>query len=242
MNTPQHKNSNAGLKPHLTAQSELPKQSNAIFITGTSTGVGKTFISAMLMKAAEHLEIPLHYFKPIQTGEELDCPVVQKLSGVCESRIIQPIFYFKLPQAPYRASKAENKKVFLNQVVHHWQQQQVPGVIEGAGGLLVPLTSQHLTTDLIQALNIPLLIVASTQLGTINHTLLTVQSARYANIPVKGIILSGAPDPGLAETLSEFTSVPVLAEIPVIVSDTQFQEISQQSFDSHFFHRIGLRG
>ncbi len=205
----------------------------SFFITGTNTGVGKTLVSALLLAGAHAHGVPLNYFKPLQTGEESDCDMVKALSGVPEENIIRPVYALKLPAAVYRAAQAENTQVDLSRIEQHWQTHCTQAtVIEGAGGLLHPITEKYFIRDVIQALKVPLLIVASTQLGTMNHTLLTLEAALMKNIPVKGVILSGHADPGLMTSLQQFTPVPIVAEIPFIseITPEKLQPIASSLF------------
>jgi dethiobiotin synthetase len=214
---------------------------NSIFISGTNTDIGKTLVSAMIMSAAQSQKINLHYFKPIQTGTDLDEETVKKLADLPDEKTIKPIFSFQLPAAPYRAALAESKKIDINLIAHHFKKYApLSCVVEGAGGLLVPLTEKLLVRDLIKRLNLPLLIVASTQLGTINHTLLTIEAALAKKISIKGIILSGTPDTGLSDTLRQFTDVPILAEIPWLekISPENLKKISPTIFDKKLLKEI----
>lgn len=188
---------------------------SGIFITGTSTGVGKTFVAAQIMKSALLTGNKIRYFKPIQTGADCDCETIKKISGCSEQVIIRPVFSLQAPMAPYRAALLEGKSINVNTILQRWSELDTEFVIvEGAGGLMVPITENLLIRDLVKAFNIPLLIVATTLLGTINHTLLTVEAALSAGIEIAGIVLSGETDVGLSESLKTFTSVPVIAEIP----------------------------
>jgi dethiobiotin synthetase len=197
-----------------------------IFITGTSTDIGKTLTAALLLSAAHAQGIPLHYLKPIQTGSDCDSTTVKTLTGLT-THVIMPLLNLKAPRAPYCASQMENVTIDVDSMITQIQQMRdTPRIIEGAGGLLVPITKTTLTRDFIKALGFPLIVVANTQLGTLNHTLLTLQAAEAAGIPVLGLILSGAPQPELVATLLQFIQVPILAEIPWIQSVTP-QHIQQ---------------
>ena len=203
-----------------------------VFVTGTSTGIGKTWVAALLLAAARAQGLPAYYFKPVQTGPDSDCDTVESLTGL-RPHIVKPVYTFALPQAPYRAALAEQHPIQLDNIQAHWRQLAAGYyLVEGAGGLLVPLTQNHTMRDLAAALKLPLLIVASTQLGTMNHILLTLEAAANAQIPVKGLILSGPTDPGLTAALQPFISVPILAEIPQLSAVTQpsFQQAANHLF------------
>jgi dethiobiotin synthase len=203
-----------------------------VFVTGTNTGVGKTWVAALLLAAARAQGMPAYYFKPVQTGQDSDCDTVEYLTGL-QPHIIKPVYSLTLPQAPYRAALAEHHPIQLDNILARWRQLAAGCyLVEGAGGLLVPLTQNHMIRDLAAALKLPLLIVASTQLGTMNHILLTLEAAANAQIPVKGLILSGPTDPGLTAALQPFISVPILAEIPELSAVTRpsFQQTANRLF------------
>jgi malonyl-CoA O-methyltransferase len=189
-----------------------------VFVSGTDTGIGKTLTSALLLTALRARGVEAGYFKPVQTGDDADdTRTVSWLSGVPESELPRPAYSFRMPAAPSRAAAAEGKSIELSSVVDYFRKlPEKFWIAEGAGGLLVPLNEprRELTRELILALELPLIVVASTRLGTINHTLLTLESARRAGIEVLGIVYSGPEDKGLEETIRSQDSVPVLARIP----------------------------
>ena len=165
------------------------------FVTGTDTGVGKTVISALLMAA---LGPRAAYYKPVQTGDDDDTETVRELSG----GFALPVgLRLPLPAAPWRAAIAAGVQIELSTLVARAVTPCDWLVAEGAGGVLVPLGPGLLMRDLISALGLPALVVARTQLGTINHTLLTVSALVQRGLPVAGIVLNGPPDPGLTEIL-----------------------------------------
>ena len=201
----------------------MPIKKAGIFVTGTDTGVGKTLVSSLLLASLDELGLQPGYFKPIQTGTDDDSLTVQNLIGLSADRILAPSYRFSLPAAPSRAADYEKSEIKTSQILSRWK-TAADGVwiIEGAGGLLVPISrneKQFLVVDLISLLEVPVLIVASTRLGTINHTLLTLEVARQRGLSLFGVILSGPKDPGLKETLEEFGKFRILAEIPEISPD-----------------------
>ncbi len=184
-----------------------------LFITGTDTSIGKTLTSALLVSALRQAGRPAGYFKPVQTGNENDSATVQRLSGLELEGLARPAYIFEMPAAPSRAAAAAGMDIDLEKIVAQWHELgDRYWVIEGAGGLLVPITNRAATRDLVEALKVPLLIVTATRLGTINHTWLTLEAARRAEIPIAGLVLNGPPDPGLTETIAHFDPAPVLAE------------------------------
>lgn len=192
----------------------MPYHPQSIFITGTDTGVGKTLVSALLVSAIHHFGYPMGYSKPIQTGEESDCDEVKHWAGLSESQLVRPVYHFPLPMAGLRAARAAGQVIEIPVIVERLQSIPFPCVVEGAGGLLNPLTPTESIRELIAALKLPVLVVSSSQLGTINHTRLTVEALQNAGLIVKGVVLSGSADIGLAACLTELLNTPVLLEIP----------------------------
>jgi dethiobiotin synthase len=190
-----------------------------IFISGTDTGVGKTVVSSLLTSSLKSFGIRSGYFKPVQTGSDLDSQTVSQLTGIPVSNFPQPVYQFSLPQSPNRAAMAEGKQIHLKMIRDSWEKlDERSWVVEGAGGLLVPLNSHQTNRDLIMELGLRLLLVASTRLGTINHTLLTIEAAQRASIPVMGIVLTGEEDPGLEQVLFQHSRVPVITRVPRFLS------------------------
>jgi dethiobiotin synthase len=189
---------------------------SGVFVTGTDTGIGKTRTSAALALALNHHALNPGYYKPIQTGEDDDCAWVAQNSGLRADQIAQPTCRYALPAAPWRAAQAEGKEVELEVVRVAWDALPQPRswIVEGAGGLLVPINETETIADLVWELELPFLLVASTRLGTINHTLLSLESARTRGLRCLGIILNGPDDPGLKECLETHGRTPVVAQLP----------------------------
>ena len=200
-------------------------QKSGFFISGTHTGIGKTLVSSILVSALLQKNKPVCYFKPLQTGvsteedPEDDTRTVLQLSACSRERVISPVYRLPAPMAPLRAAEQAHLDLSWEKILQTWahhQKQHPFSIVEGAGGLLVPITSQppRSIRDLISEFKLPLILVASTQLGTINHTLLSLEAADRAGIPIRGYILVGDPDPGLEECLSQFHPAPCLAHLP----------------------------
>ncbi|TGK35169.1 dethiobiotin synthase [Leptospira gomenensis] len=166
----------------------------AVFISATGTDVGKSFFSALLM-AKYGDSYGLKYFKPIQTGSEDDRAAVQGLTGLPESSFLKNYYSFSFAGSPHYASELEKIPVDTEELVRHlYSIREERIVIEGAGGLLVPLTRSFLTIDLIQKSEIPLVLVVPVSLGAINHSLLSLEAIQKRNIDCKGIYFLGTPD------------------------------------------------
>lgn len=179
---------------------------NGWFITGTDTGVGKTVVTSLLaavfhkQSAQQHSDAPqtICVWKPIQTGEPRGAMSSDSMRLVAGSGIAQTdeqtaTFTFEHPLAPWMAALRVGQKVSYQFLVDEGRKRLRAHdytLIEGAGGLAVPLTEHHLLSDLVVALKLPLLIVARAGVGTVNHTLLTIQAAQRVHIPIAGVILN----------------------------------------------------
>ncbi len=181
-----------------------------VFVTGTDTGVGKTLVSAILACAWQ-----ADYWKPLQTGlsdEAGDTDTVSRLARLGPERIHPPHAQLQAPLAPWAAAALEQTR--LNAAEISLPQTAAPLVVEGAGGLFVPIDDTCMMIDLIQRLGLPVVLVARSTLGTINHTLLSLEALRRRDIPVAGVIMSGVLSPGNLEAIERFGGIRVLAQIP----------------------------
>lgn len=176
-----------------------------IFVTGTGTDVGKTIVSAWLC-----WHFRADYWKPVQAGllPCTDSETVAKLSGAyCHPEI----YRLPLPASPHQAAAQEGVTIALPRLI---APQAENLVVEGAGGILVPLNLQDRMIDLMAQLSLPVLLVAHSGLGTINHTCLSVEALRARDLRLLGVILSGAPHPENRAAIEHYGQVPVLAELP----------------------------
>lgn len=202
--------------------------SEGLFITGTDTDVGKTVVSALLTYSFAQ-KVSTTYFKPIQSGSPTDTATLKSwLPETSSLKISSSVYEFQMPASPDRAAQAEGRNIdfqYVQKVYRELSLSSLP-IVEGAGGLEVPLNSSQTVSDLISTLNLPCVLVASTRLGTINHTLLTVHRLRQKNIHCLGLVLNGSEDPGLVELLEQQSGLPVL-----------FHLNWQDKIDYHFFVR-----
>ena len=166
-------------------------------VTGTDTGVGKTIFSAALTGALQGV-----YWKPVQAGldEETDSQIVARLSG---RPVLPEAYRLKLAASPHRAAAAEN--IAIDPLALALPQTDVPLVVEGAGGLMVPLTEKILLLDVFTAWNAPLILCARTTLGTINHTLLSLGAIRARGLPLLGIAFMGEANPDSESIICQFS-------------------------------------
>lgn len=174
------------------------------FVSGTDTEIGKTVASAILLA---HLskKFKVHYHKPVQTGLESDndAQTVKELTKDFSNLTTSLGEGFLRPLSPHLAALYENRRIDLKEVVRKTEEAAIGeiNIIEGAGGLLVPLNSRYLIIDLIEALELPCILVARSKIGTINHTLLSLEALRARRITVAGIILMGERKPDTEKSL-----------------------------------------
>jgi len=205
-----------------------------VFITGTDTDIGKTVVTAGLVASLRQNGYDMGVMKPFQSGApevegKLLAPdidfVLEMTDLEADYDLINPI-RLKPPLAPSIAAEVEGVEVDINDVKLAYQelQKQFEGlIVEGAGGLIVPLAEDFLVPDLVKMLELPIIIVARPNLGTINHTVLTVKVARQLGLEVLGVIINGlkADEMGTAEEtnpeiISKLGDVPILGIIPYI--------------------------
>ena len=204
-----------------------------LFITGTDTGVGKTVVTAGLALLLRKRGLDVGVMKPIETG----CPArssrrigpdIRFLMAAAEAHddldLIAP-YRLKAPLAPLVAAEREGIAIDLHRIADAYRRlaaQHAVMLVEGIGGLMVPLTRQATVLDLIRLLKLPILIVAANRLGTLNHTLLTLRSAEQAGMMVRGIVfnqtkqrmdLSAQTNP---QVLASWVKVPVLGTVPYV--------------------------
>ena len=191
-------------------------QHRGLFVTGTDTGIGKTVVSAVLMQRYGQLH-RLRYWKPIQTGIEQDddTATVRKLGTCAAQEILDEGVRLRGPYSPHWSARLAGVSIDLQALLDRFADQEpCAWVLEGAGGVLVPINDSDLMIDLISQLNLPALVVARSGLGTINHTLLTIETLESCEIPVAGVVMVGEPHPGNREAIEKYGDVKVIAEVP----------------------------
>ena len=197
-----------------------------LFITGTDTGVGKTIVAAGLAASLANSGMDIGVMKPIETGFSLqssDAVFLKKMAGVKDSLESVCPYRLKHPLSPFAAAQIEKVSIRFEKIKQAYRtllKKHQALFVEGAGGLLVPITQKKMMADLALYLELPVLIISRTGLGTINHTLLSVEVARQRGIEVAGVIFNHlGPRRGLAERtnpsiIKHFLDVPILGEIP----------------------------
>jgi dethiobiotin synthetase len=206
-----------------------------LVVTGTDTGIGKTVFSAALTDA-----LGACYWKPIQSGltEETDSETVLRLGRIPPERILPEAWRLKTPVSPHRS--AEIDRVMLDPYALEPPATNSPLIIEGAGGLLVPLTRHETFADIFARWQIPVILCSRTGLGTINHTLLSLEAMRQRLIPVLGIAFIGDAQPDTQQIIAEMGKVRVLGRLPrlePLTPDTLRREF-RKSFDLSSFSEV----
>lgn len=179
-----------------------------IFVTGIGTGIGKTVASAILVEA-----LKADYWKPIQAGDldQTDTMEVKKLISNKNSVFYSESFRFTKFMSPHAAACYDNVQINPDDIIS--PKHNNPLIIEGAGGLMVPLNKNFLVIDLIQKLKAEVVLVSKNYLGSINHTLLSAEALRIRNIPVKGIIFNGSAENTTENFICEYTGLNFLFRI-----------------------------
>ncbi len=182
-----------------------------LVVSGTDTGIGKTVFSAALAAA-----LGAFYWKPVQAGldGETDSDTVARLGPVPAERIIPEAYRLRAPASPHLAAEVDGVAIDPSALTP--PAPPGPLVIEGAGGLLVPLTRGLLTIDLFARWGLPVVLVARTALGTINHTLLSIEALKARGVPLLGVAFVGAPHEENARAIAGFSGARVLGRLPPI--------------------------
>ncbi len=195
---------------------------SAFVITGTDTGVGKTVFAAALTGA-----LRAHYWKPVQSGldDGADRDHVTNLSGVDPTQILPEAYRFTTPCSPHRAAEIDGVTVDLARLA---LPDVRPLVVEGAGGALVPVTRETTYADVFAWWNLPVIVVARTSLGTINHSLLTFEALRARGITIHGVAFVGDANADPEATICAMGRVKRLGRLSII------ERLTQQSLATAF--------
>ncbi len=196
-------------------------------ITGTDTNIGKTVFSAALADA-----LGACYWKPVQSGleGETDSETVRRLGRIPHERIFSETWRLKMPASPHLAARIDNVRIVPEALSP--PTSQFPLIIEGAGGLLVPLTESKVFADVFARWQIPVILCARTGLGTINHTLLSLEAMRYRSIPVLGVAFIGDEQADSQSIIAKLGQVTSLGRLPFL--DPLTPDTLRQAFQDHF--------
>ena len=190
--------------------------SESYFITGIGTGIGKTIASAVLTE-----KLQADYWKPIQAGDlaQSDSLMVKSLLSNATSKIHPEQYRLNHPLSPHLSAKLDGLTIDLDAF-------KLPNtanalIVEGAGGLMVPLNDQHLILDLIKKLNLKVILISQNYLGSINHSLLTINTLKHHQIPIKGIIFNGEPNLESEKYILNYGQIANLGSIPILKTLTK---------------------
>jgi len=178
------------------------------FVTGIGTGIGKTLVSTIITEA-----LGADYWKPIQAGNlnETDTDFVLNNLSNQHSQVHPERYRLNTPASPHQAADAEGVNIALEDF--SLPQTDRPLIVEGAGGLMVPINEKDLIIDLIAHLELPVILVSSIYLGSINHTLLSVEALRNRHIQIAGIVFNGPSNPATESIILKHTGLPVILRI-----------------------------
>jgi dethiobiotin synthetase len=198
-----------------------------IIVTGTDTGVGKTVFAAALAGA-----LGAYYWKPIQAGllEETDRQAVLRLSGLSEERLLPEAYRLKTPASPHLAAAIDGITIDPETLVLPNTDGSL--VVEGAGGLLVPLTREVAYIDVIARWRAPVVLCARTTLGTINHSLLSIEALRTRGIPLLGVVFIGDESAESERIIVEMGHARRLGRLPYLAQPTG--DMLRAAFALHF--------
>ncbi|MXV50643.1 dethiobiotin synthase [Pedobacter sp. HMF7647] len=187
-----------------------------LFISGIGTGVGKTVVSAVLVE-----KLKADYWKPVQSGdlENSDTLTVKSLVTNDKSNFFQEAFRLTQPFSPHKSAALDNIEIKLNDFILPETKNHL--VIEGAGGLMVPLNNQDLIIDLIQKLNATVILVVRHYLGSINHTMLSIEALKNRKIDIAGLVFNGNSDEFSESVILEQSLLPVVGRLPDLPSVTK---------------------
>lgn len=201
--------------------------SSRLVITGTDTGIGKTVFAAALTEALAGC-----YWKPVQSGldGETDSETVKRLGRVAPERILPEAYRLETPVSPHLAARIDGVTILPDKLSP--PETDAPLVIEGAGGLMVPLTEQTVFADVFARWQSPVVLCARTGLGTINHTLLSLEALRARAIPVLGVAFIGDEQADTQAIVAALGQVRVLGRLPRL--EPLAPDALRQAFRAHF--------
>jgi dethiobiotin synthetase len=214
----------------------MTRNQGGIFVTATDTEVGKTFLSALLLVAMRIHGVEATYFKPVATGciregQRLlseDVSFVSRMTGLDLGRQHHCPVRYERPLAPLAAARIEKQPLDLDairQALARLRERHGFVVVEGVGGVMVPLKERYLLLDFMAEVGYPAIVVSRPGLGTINHTLLTLEALKARSVPILGFVTNGERDetdeaaPTSPPLISEFSQIPYLGHVPFLSPD-----------------------
>jgi len=186
---------------------------NGFFVTGTDTNVGKTVLSSLLCAA-----LPATYWKPIQTGarEGMDRHTVMTWAGIKEDACCPETYVFDDPVSPHLAAQRAGREIALEEIKVPRLNSAMHLIVEGAGGVMVPINRHQFMIDLMRHLGFPVILAARSTLGTINHTLLSLKCLQDSGIRIWGVVLIGPENPENREAIEHYGETRVIGHIPML--------------------------
>ncbi len=220
----------------------------SLFVTGTDTDVGKTYITAGLAVTLRKIGIDLGIMKPFAAGtaqkkgyKSEDVEILSNAAQVNDPEDLVNPQFFPIPASPYTAWKNLKTKPKINPVISGFKKLSKLHemlLVEGMGGIMTPILKDYFVTDLIKEMKIPAIIVTRAKIGTVNHTVMTVKMCEKYKIPIKGIIINNFDSDGyktkeLTRDLKNLTNVPILGSIPFIedMSDSAMYKIFKKNLN-----------
>ena len=201
----------------------------SLFVTGTDTDVGKTCVSASIVKNLRDMDIDVGVMKPFASGHKKnsnslpqDVEILMKYSGSQDPIDLVNPYFFEIPTSPYDASKILVQKINLQKVIDAYNKLLSSHdlvIVEGIGGLMTPITQNYFVSNLISELDIDTIVVMGSKLGTVNHTLLTYEHCKQMHLKLKGFVINQTESNGydlanLKQQIMELTSQIVYCAIP----------------------------
>ena len=207
-----------------------------LFVTGTDTGVGKTVVSAALLLRYRPRFV-LRYWKPIQTGIEVDDDTadVRRLAACAPQDVRDDGVRLRQAVSPHLAARLASLRIDLDAIGTLGSERLARWVVEGAGGVLVPINEADLMVDLMTRLALPVVVVARSTLGTINHTLLTLEAVKSRGLRVAGVVMVGTPDGENRQAIESYGRTRVLGELPHLspLTPATLEAWARTSLDPH---------
>lgn len=204
------------------------------FITGTDTGVGKTVVSALLCAGLDAM-----YWKPIQTGSRkgTDRATVMRLAEMPRNRTLSEVYCFAAPVSPHLAARRAGIRIHVRNIAMLRIGGEENLIVEGAGGVLVPINDMQLMTHVMKRLRLPILLVSRTSLGTINHTLLSLAALRAAGLNVRGVVMAGKKNLENRRAIEHYGKAQVIGTVPFLHSlhRAALLKVFRKHFDREVF-------
>jgi dethiobiotin synthetase len=222
----------------------------SLFITGTGTDVGKTYVTAGLAVTLRKMGVDVGIMKPFAAGtpqkkgfKSEDVEILSQAAQVSDPENLMNPQFFKMAASPYTASKSLKVKVKIESVLSSFKKLSKIHemlLVEGMGGIMTPILKNYFVTNLIKEMKIPAVIVTRSKVGTVNHTIMTCKMCEKYKIPIKGIIINNFDSDGyqvktLKRDLQSLTGVPILGTIPYI------ENLSDDSLYKNFKKNIDMK-